>query len=388
MLPSRCMTTRFRVLLIYPCRDNTSQVRTQFSQERIHGLLVWPFKVRYVRAGVQRHRDARLAHTRLGRPADRQREPRGHRLRLAGRPRGDHRDGDQRLARLPDCGPVPEPQREGRDGRLLPVHGARPLAGPCRRDLRVGGRAGVAPDSDRRARRHAQARLRATRQDRHERAPAAPAAEPVAMAAARVAHPAGEPRLPVRLRVLLHRAHARAHDAVQDARVDRGRARANLPERPDGPARGAADLLRRRQYLRQPAAVQGHLPRHHRAQQALPEVQAALRLAAHRQRVEGQGSPRPDARSGLLQHVHRPREHERRGPQVLPQAAQPGVRLRRGDRAGARIRDGSDRQFHLRHRRRRPRVLRARLRFLRPQQHPVPGTSTSSRPSATSGSAT
>jgi radical SAM superfamily enzyme YgiQ (UPF0313 family) len=37
---------RFRVLLVYPCRDIDSQVRTQFSQEQIHSLLVWPFKIR------------------------------------------------------------------------------------------------------------------------------------------------------------------------------------------------------------------------------------------------------------------------------------------------------------------------------------------------------
>jgi radical SAM superfamily enzyme YgiQ (UPF0313 family) len=35
-----------RVLLVYPCRDVDSHVRTQFSQEQIHGLLVWPFRVR------------------------------------------------------------------------------------------------------------------------------------------------------------------------------------------------------------------------------------------------------------------------------------------------------------------------------------------------------
>jgi radical SAM superfamily enzyme YgiQ (UPF0313 family) len=40
------MPHKFRVLLVYPCRDKDSQVRTQFSQEQIHGLLVWPFRVR------------------------------------------------------------------------------------------------------------------------------------------------------------------------------------------------------------------------------------------------------------------------------------------------------------------------------------------------------
>jgi Radical SAM superfamily len=42
----RPLTKRFRVLLIYPRRDPDSQVRTQFSQERIHGLLLWPFRPR------------------------------------------------------------------------------------------------------------------------------------------------------------------------------------------------------------------------------------------------------------------------------------------------------------------------------------------------------
>jgi hypothetical protein len=37
---------RFRVLLVYPCRDVDSHVRTQFSQERVHALLLWPFRVR------------------------------------------------------------------------------------------------------------------------------------------------------------------------------------------------------------------------------------------------------------------------------------------------------------------------------------------------------
>jgi len=40
------MTHKFRVALIYPRRDPDSQVRTQFSQEHMHGLLLWPFKVR------------------------------------------------------------------------------------------------------------------------------------------------------------------------------------------------------------------------------------------------------------------------------------------------------------------------------------------------------
>ncbi len=35
-----------RVLLIYPKRDPQSNVRTQFSQERIHQLLCWPFPIR------------------------------------------------------------------------------------------------------------------------------------------------------------------------------------------------------------------------------------------------------------------------------------------------------------------------------------------------------
>src|ERR1700674_3463668 len=40
------MAKKFRLLLVYPRRDPDSQVRTQFSQERIHGLLLWPFKAR------------------------------------------------------------------------------------------------------------------------------------------------------------------------------------------------------------------------------------------------------------------------------------------------------------------------------------------------------
>jgi hypothetical protein len=40
------MTTRLRVLLVYPCRDADSNVRTQFSQERVHGLLLWPLRAR------------------------------------------------------------------------------------------------------------------------------------------------------------------------------------------------------------------------------------------------------------------------------------------------------------------------------------------------------
>ena len=40
------MANKFRVLLVYPCRDVDSQVRTQFSQEQVHGLLVWPFRIR------------------------------------------------------------------------------------------------------------------------------------------------------------------------------------------------------------------------------------------------------------------------------------------------------------------------------------------------------
>ena len=35
-----------RVLLVYPCRDVDSRVRPQFSQERIHGLILWPFHAR------------------------------------------------------------------------------------------------------------------------------------------------------------------------------------------------------------------------------------------------------------------------------------------------------------------------------------------------------
>jgi radical SAM superfamily enzyme YgiQ (UPF0313 family) len=40
------VANKFRVLLVYPCRDVDSQVRTQFSQEQVHGLLVWPFRLR------------------------------------------------------------------------------------------------------------------------------------------------------------------------------------------------------------------------------------------------------------------------------------------------------------------------------------------------------
>ena len=40
------MANKFRVLLVYPKRDPESKVRTQFSQEHMHGLLLWPFKVR------------------------------------------------------------------------------------------------------------------------------------------------------------------------------------------------------------------------------------------------------------------------------------------------------------------------------------------------------
>jgi radical SAM superfamily enzyme YgiQ (UPF0313 family) len=40
------VANKFRVLLVYPCRDVDSQVRTQFSQEQVHGLLVWPFRIR------------------------------------------------------------------------------------------------------------------------------------------------------------------------------------------------------------------------------------------------------------------------------------------------------------------------------------------------------
>ena len=35
------MEKKFRVLLVYPCRDIDSQVRTQFSQEQIHGLVLF-----------------------------------------------------------------------------------------------------------------------------------------------------------------------------------------------------------------------------------------------------------------------------------------------------------------------------------------------------------
>jgi len=40
------MRRKFRLLLVYPCRDIDSPVRTQFSQEQIHGLLMWPFRAR------------------------------------------------------------------------------------------------------------------------------------------------------------------------------------------------------------------------------------------------------------------------------------------------------------------------------------------------------
>ena len=40
------MPAKFRVLLVYPKRDPESGVRTQFSQEHIHGLLLWPLKLR------------------------------------------------------------------------------------------------------------------------------------------------------------------------------------------------------------------------------------------------------------------------------------------------------------------------------------------------------
>ena len=40
------MPGRFRVLLVYPCRDIDSHVRTQFSREHVHGLLLWPFRLR------------------------------------------------------------------------------------------------------------------------------------------------------------------------------------------------------------------------------------------------------------------------------------------------------------------------------------------------------
>jgi hypothetical protein len=40
------MSAKLRVLLVYPCRDIDSRVRTQFSQERIHALLLWPFRAR------------------------------------------------------------------------------------------------------------------------------------------------------------------------------------------------------------------------------------------------------------------------------------------------------------------------------------------------------
>ncbi len=40
------MTNHLRVLLVYPCRDIDSSVRTQFSQERIHELLLWPLRAR------------------------------------------------------------------------------------------------------------------------------------------------------------------------------------------------------------------------------------------------------------------------------------------------------------------------------------------------------
>lgn len=40
------MSANLRVLLVYPRRDIDSRVRTQFSQERIHQLLLWPVRVR------------------------------------------------------------------------------------------------------------------------------------------------------------------------------------------------------------------------------------------------------------------------------------------------------------------------------------------------------
>src|SRR5436190_476109 len=40
------MAKKFRVLLVYPCRDIDSPVRTQFSQEQVHGLVLWPFRPR------------------------------------------------------------------------------------------------------------------------------------------------------------------------------------------------------------------------------------------------------------------------------------------------------------------------------------------------------
>ena len=40
------MLPKFKVLLVYPKRDPESGVRTQFSQEHVHGLLLWPLKLR------------------------------------------------------------------------------------------------------------------------------------------------------------------------------------------------------------------------------------------------------------------------------------------------------------------------------------------------------
>lgn len=40
------MAAKFRVMLVYPRRDPDSPVRTQFSQEHMHRLLLWPWKVR------------------------------------------------------------------------------------------------------------------------------------------------------------------------------------------------------------------------------------------------------------------------------------------------------------------------------------------------------
>jgi radical SAM superfamily enzyme YgiQ (UPF0313 family) len=40
------MAKKFRVLLVYPCRDIDSQVRTQFSQEQVLGRVIWPFRAR------------------------------------------------------------------------------------------------------------------------------------------------------------------------------------------------------------------------------------------------------------------------------------------------------------------------------------------------------
>ena len=253
---------------------------------------------------------------------------------------------------MPDCRPLPQARRESGDGRLLPVHGRRPRAEPRRFDLRGRGRVRVGRDAERRARRQVEAGVRADGKNRHEQADASAAAQSRPMDAPRVAHAAGQPRVPLRLRVLLHRRDARPHDAVQEARIDRRRARAYLPARSAGQDCAASHLLRRRPHLRQPERIQGDLPRHHQAEQEISELQCVVRLAAHHQRHERQGRAEPDARSRLLQRLHRPREHERRRAALVQEVPQRRVRLRRSGGTDARVRHGGDCQLHLRHRRR------------------------------------